>query len=754
MRGASLILLLSMHGACTTKAGGHQAGGTLAPSASVSSAASASKAPALAREAPQPDPFESFRAAMRALDWKRAAELFDSLPEEQRKLPEFRFARAYAAKELGQWNRVLEFTDELAEQLPLLKPEIARIRAQASRHTGHNEEAIAYFSKHSSAEDLLSAAQALKAEDKLDEARRFVDRALAKASTQRNALELMARIRAERVAIATKKKQTALMALDLRWLALSATTMDAARGAADELERIKGQKLTKRERYDRAMAFAADGRIAEVEAELSALERAPGPALPEAELLHARAWAHYSNREYEQAVSLFDQAIQKRTQHIVKDTFYAARALSRADKDSDAIERYRKFAKAYPGSSLSEDARYLIGRLYYILGNWSEAAKAYNHYLVSYSKGGRFRKTARYELAVTRLAQKDYEKALTGFQRLLKSETNPRLKTRYGLLEAIALVGADKKQEAIQKLRALIDTAPLTFAALAAQRRLELLGETPPPPMPATERTTQPEPLRVELPKKIRLLAKVGLDELAEKELEDQESQLRAKHAPRQYESLCQAYSTLSVASRRYRVGQQAARWTLLTKPPTAQTRWLWDCVYPHPYATAVNQAEREFHLPAHLVHAVMRQESGFRPRVVSPAKAVGLMQLIEPTARRVMTTLGQDYDPRLLEIPAHNIRFGAYYLRQVLDTFGQNIALGAAAYNAGPAAVSHWLESGEQLDLDVFVARIPYRETRGYVEHVIENLARYAYLAGDTQAVPSLDLKIQPGLRAGPDAY
>jgi soluble lytic murein transglycosylase len=129
-------------------------------------------------------------------------------------------------------------------------------------------------------------------------------------------------------------------------------------------------------------------------------------------------------------------------------------------------------------------------------------------------------------------------------------------------------------------------------------------------------------------------------------------------------------------------------------------------------------------------------------------------MQLIEPTARRVGEALKVEYEADLLRIPSYNIRFGGYYLRRVLDTFGQRVALAAAAYNAGPSAVSRWLESGERLELDVFVARIPYRETRTYVHRVMGNLARYAYLEKGVDGVVDLELRIEKGLRSGPDAY
>jgi soluble lytic murein transglycosylase len=438
----------------------------------------------------------------------------------------------------------------------------------------------------------------------------------------------------------------------------------------------------------------------------------------------------------------------------VKDTFYGARALSRAGNDHEAIKRYEGLLKRYPGSGYGEEALYLVGRLHYIIGEWAKAANAYNRYLVRYSKRGQFLKTARYELAVSRLAQKDFAKAETGFDRLVKEEDDRRLLASYRQLLGVARLQTNKDAGKKDLLR-VIDEEPLSFAALAARARLEKAGETAPDPLPQDGKDEPPaSELSVNLPEKVQLLLRAGLDAEAEAALEGDEQVLRLRHRPREYESLCLAYSEMNTAARRYRVGQQAARWSLLVKPPTQNSRWLWDCVYPRPYSAIVQRVENEFKLPPHLIHSVMRQESTFLPTVVSPANAVGLMQLIEPTAKRVGAALSIQYEPELLRIPSYNIRFGGYYLRRVLDTFGQHVTLAAAAYNAGPIAVSRWLESGEDLPLDVFVARIPYRETRTYVNRVVANLARYAYLDRGKAGVFGLDLEIEKGLRSPPDAY
>jgi soluble lytic murein transglycosylase-like protein len=191
-----------------------------------------------------------------------------------------------------------------------------------------------------------------------------------------------------------------------------------------------------------------------------------------------------------------------------------------------------------------------------------------------------------------------------------------------------------------------------------------------------------------------------------------------------------------------------------LERAPTETTRWAWDCVYPTPFAEVVHAAEAERGLPYGLLHAVMRQESAFKPDAVSPARAVGLLQLVPVTAEKVAAELGRTIEPALLSSPSYNVELGAYYLHKVLGTFGGHVALAAAAYNAGPRAVSRWLEVAENLPLDLWVARIPYAETRGYVSRVIGNLARYSYLHGGEDAVPRLALALPKGMRAGPQDY
>jgi soluble lytic murein transglycosylase-like protein len=120
-------------------------------------------------------------------------------------------------------------------------------------------------------------------------------------------------------------------------------------------------------------------------------------------------------------------------------------------------------------------------------------------------------------------------------------------------------------------------------------------------------------------------------------------------------------------------------------------------------FAPLVRAAARTHGLPEALLHAVIETESGFDAAAVSPAGALGLMQLMPATARALQVRDARD--------PAANIDGGARYLKDLLARFGNDLALALAAYNAGPGAVQR---SGG-------IPRIP--ETQAYVPRVI---ARY----------------------------
>lgn len=138
--------------------------------------------------------------------------------------------------------------------------------------------------------------------------------------------------------------------------------------------------------------------------------------------------------------------------------------------------------------------------------------------------------------------------------------------------------------------------------------------------------------------------------------------------------------------------------------------------------------ASREGLAPA-LVLAVIRQESGFDERALSPAGAEGLMQLMPDTAERLAgPSRGDPSSPDLMN-PEVNLDLGIRYLGTLAKRFPAAPAV--ASYNAGEKIVARWLGAFGAQDEPEFVAMIPYRETRIYTAHVLWNLHRYEEALG-----------------------
>lgn len=121
------------------------------------------------------------------------------------------------------------------------------------------------------------------------------------------------------------------------------------------------------------------------------------------------------------------------------------------------------------------------------------------------------------------------------------------------------------------------------------------------------------------------------------------------------------------------------------------------------------------------LVLGVARSESSFMPDVRSSAGAVGLMQLMPATGKEVARKLGVNYRGlKTLVDPVSNARLGSEYLNRMLQRFDENKVLAAAAYNAGPHRVDQWLPTTE-MPAEIWLATIPFQETRQYVQRVLE---------------------------------
>jgi len=139
------------------------------------------------------------------------------------------------------------------------------------------------------------------------------------------------------------------------------------------------------------------------------------------------------------------------------------------------------------------------------------------------------------------------------------------------------------------------------------------------------------------------------------------------------------------------------------------------------------------------LAYAIARQESAFNPSAVSPANARGLLQLLPGTAKGVASRHGMEFtQAKLTSDAGYNATLGAHYLGEQIESFGGSYILTFIAYNAGPKRVTEWINRygdprGKSIDDVVdWIERIPFPETRNYVQRVMENYQVYKTRLGE----------------------
>jgi len=155
------------------------------------------------------------------------------------------------------------------------------------------------------------------------------------------------------------------------------------------------------------------------------------------------------------------------------------------------------------------------------------------------------------------------------------------------------------------------------------------------------------------------------------------------------------------------------------------------------------------------VVFAIARQESAFNPRAVSSANALGLMQVLPGTGKQIAKKFGFAFDRnKMLSDASYNAQMGAAELGDVLESYRGSYILSFVAYNAGRGRVKQWIERyGDPRDPNVdpidWVERIPFSETRNYVQRVLENMQVYRAQLGHGSR-----LMIEADLRRGSTAH
>lgn len=406
------------------------------------------------------------------------------------------------------------------------------------------------------------------------------------------------------------------------------------------------------------------------------------------------------------------------------------------DDNAGALKTLREFRRRYPEHLRRRFAVYVIGRIHESMGQWDAAVRTYRLLFAKQHRFSRFRNDAAWRLAWLHYLRSEYSAARAAFRELARRRNTYRPAAAFW--EARAAEKLKDRAAAERLYRHVAGKERDSYYGILASRRLARMGVALPDPSPP--RDTPPKAAAPRLGARARLhlararaLTRLGLHQLAHPELD----RVR-RHSKRT------AGLKLLLMREYARTGAHDRSLSLaLQSPLSVETQRL---RYPLAHWDAVRRHAAENGLDPYLVLSVMRKESRFKPKAMSPANALGLMQLLHDTARTEAEKMGlpepeaaQLFDPEL------NIRLGVHHLKGLLQHYGRSQAKALAAYNAGKEAVERWTRDLESVDDLVFVERISYRETRQYVKAVLRNYQAYRTLHGDIPPEPPGPARCRP---------
>lgn len=159
--------------------------------------------------------------------------------------------------------------------------------------------------------------------------------------------------------------------------------------------------------------------------------------------------------------------------------------------------------------------------------------------------------------------------------------------------------------------------------------------------------------------------------------------------------------------------------------------RWLLLRAYPLEYWPIIERYALAKQVDPMMVAALIRNESDFDPKALSPPGARGLMQIMPETGQWIALQMQIPYTDEMLWDPEYNIMLGCWYLENLSDEFAGDLVLALASYNAGRNNVKKWLEENRWTGEHTTLRQIPFAETRTYVAKVLRDVQIYRWIYG-----------------------
>ncbi|MGB8473843.1 MAG: transglycosylase SLT domain-containing protein [Candidatus Acidiferrum sp.] len=423
------------------------------------------------------------------------------------------------------------------------------------------------------------------------------------------------------------------------------------------------------------------------------------------------------------------------------ERLYALSQYYRSDKKTDEMfAALNELSQKYPLSKWNEDGLMAAGNYYWVNLDRNNAAIYYQR-VVDTFPSGRHAFDAEWRVAWVAYLNRQPD-ASDKLEAFLK-----RYPTSANTTDAVYWLGRDAERNGkIEEARAYYekdaDRFPQTYFGHAAAERLSKLppsaGDPPAPevldkipPAPPLRPFDEPiPPAAADRWARAQALRTIGFDSAAELELRNA---YFATSSPRfLYEAAQAAFDqghfAAGMAYGRVMVPSFDAR--KFSDLPVD----VWKVLYPLPYESVIRREAAKNDFDPMLAAGLMRQESTFQADALSPQNAIGLMQVIPKTGRRLARQLRVRFSTSRLFQPDYNIELGMLYISGLVKLTGAP-AYALAAFNAGEDRIAAWKAERNYEGIPELVESIPFSQTREYVQIVLRNSEVYRMIYGHPDA-------------------
>ena len=445
-------------------------------------------------------------------------------------------------------------------------------------------------------------------------------------------------------------------------------------------------------------------------------------------------WLYKRTRQKQRrlkAVSEY-QAFQERTkrpskkfkENALKEQLSVGRKYWNLDQNQKAIRTFQKVAQQNPSKDILSETYWLIGKVYEDEKDVTNSLAYFKKARENLGKDKEIRNKVLWSLVWTLRQVKQYESSLSYLDELIEGEEEYDPQLIYWKAQILEITG--QKNKAQKLFTELTKKVPFSFHGMMAHHklnrnlRLDLI----------TIRPHKNDPYKL-------------VDDLFEAEEKSLALDF-VKYTLNEHKKTksLQKDNLLQLFRRSSNLGIYLPFFRFVGNLPAEEkSQFLKNYAYtlfPLIFKEDVQRASSLFHIPSEIIYSIIRQESAFNPRALSPAHAVGLMQVLPSVAREISKqkaiAFKNSYD---LYNPRKNILIGTAYFQKLTQRYGNHLILNIASYNAGHRPVNKWVKKFSTQDPIEFIQNIPYKETQKYVRLIIRNYILYKALQDEDYTIP-----------------